>query len=121
MAKMRIKTITHNGKWTNIEFEDGVKASANNETSPAFKYMKDGQEVDLVLNETEKDGVKKTWANLPKVAGAGAKFPPKDVAWEKRKASLECAINAAKFTGTEIKSEKILLLAETFHTYINQK
>ena len=119
--KYTIKTITFNGDWANIEFADGTKASANKATTPAFATMKDGDEVELDIKTTEKDGAKKNWANLPKAAGSKGAFTPKDVSHEKRIASLECAIEAAKLTGTEIKSEKLLALAETFHTYINQK
>jgi len=120
--KYTIKTIVFNGDWANIEFADGTKASANKVTTPAFADMKDGQEVELDIKTTEKDGVKKNWANIPKVAGAKGSFAPKDVAWEKRKASLECAIKLITHNTVEpVKSGVVLTLAEEFHTYINQK
>jgi len=120
--KYTIKTIVFNGDWANIEFSDGTKASANKSTTPAFAEMKDGQEVELDIKTTEKDGVKKNWANLPKTNGGVKAFAPKDVAWEKRKASLECAIKLITHNTVEpVKAGVVLTLAEEFHNYINQK
>lgn len=123
MAQFKVKTVVFNGVWANIELEDGRKVSGNKEKEPKFGEIKDGDTIDGDIKEWSKDGKTSLFFNFTKAAGnGGSKFPPKDVAWEKRKASLECAIELIKHNTKEpVKDSVVLVLAETFHTYINQK
>lgn len=118
MAKMKIKTITHNGKWTNIEFDNGQKASADNEKEPKFKELQDGQEVDLDIKHWKDD---KYFANFPKAAGAGSKFAAKDYTFDKRNASLLAAIDCFKYNGVKCETDKVIQVAEKYYEYLNKK
>jgi hypothetical protein len=86
-------------------------------TGQAWEELKEGQEVNI--QEKEWNG-KKTYTFYPIKEKAGGKgFPQKDWQYEKRRSSLECAVELGKASGA--KATDVIKVAETFFTYLNQK
>lgn len=106
-----------------ISLEDGRKGSAF--TNDALSWH---GEIELDIKDAgDYKGEKRFYFNLPKQPQQG-KFPAKDWTFEKRKCSLELAIQVKEH---EIKSHEndgmkydhklILQVAELFYGYLNQK
>ena len=120
--KVIIKSAIDTGRQTKdnkpvieIELEDGRVGSAF--IPEALNWS---GEIELDIKDAgEYKGVKKYYFNLPKESKG--KFPSKDWTFEKRKASLECAIKASELAAAKIESDNILKVAEKFYTYLNQK
>lgn len=123
MEKVKIKSVINSGKkWQDkavykVELEDNRSGSTFEADAMNWKG-----EMELDIKEgKEYQGKKQLIFNLPKVAGAG-RFPQKDYAFEKRRASLESAIETAKLKlGSELKSKEILEVAELYFNFLNKK
>ena len=117
--RIKIKKITFKDQWVNIISEDG-KAYSGNSTYAGAEGMlkwKDGDEVEVNV----KDSNGKYYISIPKPAGAGKTFAPKDVSHEKRIAALTNAVNSVKQIEGKITSEQVLALAEKYLTFLNQR
>ena len=93
-----------------VETEDG-------KTGQSWEELKEGQEVNI--QEKEWNGNKSYTFYPVKDKPAGKGFPAKDWAYEKRRASLECAVELGKASGA--KAADVVKVAELFFTYLNQK
>ena len=124
MEKVKIKSVIDTGKkWNDksiyrIELEDGRNGSSFDPDS-----LKWSGEIELEIKEgKEYEGKKQYIFNSANKSQNSGKFPQKDYAFEKRKTSLECAIEAGKISESPaINSEKILIIAELFYQYLNKK
>jgi len=124
MEKVKIKSVIDSGKKWNektiftIELEDGRTGTS---FEPDALKWKGEMELDI-RDGKEYQGVKQLIFNLPKQNNSNQKgFAQKDFVYEKRKASLECAIDAIKVSELQVKHEQILTLADTFFAYLNKK
>ena len=120
IEKVTIKTAIDSGKKyqdksiIQIELADGRKGSSFD--SDAIKWT---GEMELEVKPgKEYNGVMQYYFSIPKPVG---KFPMKDYTFDKRKASLECAIETAKAGIVKVSSEDILKVAEAYFTYLNKK
>ena len=91
-----------------VETEDG-------KTGPAWADIPAGTEVTWT-EKMYKDKPQYTFF-VPKTQGKA--FPAKDWTYEKRRASLECAVELGKAKG--VSATDVIKVAETFFTYLNQK
>lgn len=102
-----------------IETQDGRKGSA---FDSLFLGLTINQEFECEVKEgKEYNGVKQLYFTLKSDKPAVGKFPAKDWAYDKRKNSLEIAVQAISKTDKQITSENILALAEKFFEYLNKK
>ena len=124
MEKVKIKTCIDTGRKTKdnnpvveIELEDGRKGSA---FDSIFLGLPKNEDVEFEIKEgKEYQGEKRYYFLIPNQRNK--KFIQKDWTLEKRKISLECAINATKLVEKEITSANIIKLSETFYEYLNRK
>lgn len=122
MAKFKVKTIVHNGEWTNLDFDSGEKASVNNSKEARIKSVNPGDEIEGELKEWKnKKGEISIFFNYPKEGGGSGKFPQKDWPFEKKKAALDAAIQSVKLVEQKVTSLNIVALAETYFLYLNTK
>lgn len=121
MEKVIIKTCvkkeTSKGVFYTIELSDGRKGSTSDDLTTKL-----GMEVELdVKDAPEYNGQKQYYFNLPKAQGqGGGKFPAKDWSYEKRRASLENAVNHCS-KRPELTTDQVLQVASKFFEYLNQK
>ncbi len=123
MEKIKIKTVIDTGKKYqdksifSIELEDGRKGSSFE--SDALKWS---GEMELEIKEgKEYQGQKQFIFSLPKPQNQKGNFPMKDYTFDKKKASLECAINSIKLTDNKVTSVNIIALATEYFNYLNTK
>lgn len=81
--------------------------------------LKDGGDISVELKEgKEYNGHKDLIMNIVKPKD-GKAFSPKDWKYEKRKTSLECAVELGKSNGA--KATDILKVADVFYEYLNKQ
>lgn len=101
-----------------IETKDGRRGTA---FDSIFLGLTLDQEFECEVKEgKEYQGVKQFYFTLKSDKPIG-KFPTKDWIYDKRKNSLEIAVQAIGKTDKQITSENILSLAEKFFEYLNKK
>ena len=121
--KVKIKSCIDSGKkWNdkpiiNIELEDGRKGSAFDNL---FLGLDIGQEYEIDIREgKEYNGQKQYIFNMP---GQKKKGFSKDWTYDKRKTSLECAIESLKLSDKkDVTSNQIIELSKKFYSYLNEK
>ena len=84
-----------------------------------FKDVKNGQQIDILIAETEYQGNKQlTFYPVPAEASKG-KFPAKDWGAAKRIAALECSVTSFSGLGSG-KTTDIIERANEFFKFLNQ-
>lgn len=112
------KTKTDNNPVIEIELEDGRKGSA---FDSLFLGLPLNEEIEIEIKEGKEYNGEKRYYFLMPGAKSQKKLYSKDWNFEKRKISLECAINAIQLTDEKVKTESILALSEKFYEYLNKK
>lgn len=117
IIKNCVKKETAKGVFYTIELSDGRKGISSEDLTGKM-----GMETELEIKEgKEYNGEKQYYFNSPKVQGqGGGKFPQKDWSYEKRKTSLENAVNHC-LKKPELTTEQVLQVASKFFDYLNQK
>lgn len=122
MEKVKIKSVVNSGReWEGkkiftVELEDGRKGDTF--AQDALNWV---GEMELEIKESEYNKQKQYKFALPKQANIKGGFPTKDYTFEKRKTSLECAINSIKLTDKQVTSTNIIALANEYFNYLTQK
>lgn len=125
MEKVKITKCIDTGRTTKdtnpvieIELEDGRKGSAFDNL---FLGLPLNEELELEIKEAPKyNNEKRYYFLVPGQKGQKKPFS-KDWSYEKRKTSLECAINAIQLTDHKVTTKNILALAEELFEYLNKK
>lgn len=124
MEKVKIKTCIDSGKKyqdkpiIEIVLEDGRKGSA---FDSAFLGLPVGQEIEMDIKPAKDyNNEKRFYFNMPgQSKSGGAKFQ-KDWTLEKRKISLENAVNwCTSMSG--LKTADVIACADAFYNYLNRK
>lgn len=124
--KVKIKSCIDTGKKAkngnpiiNIELEDGRKGAA---FDSLFLGLDLKSENEIEIKEApDYEGQKRYYFHIPgKKSASGSKFS-KDWTLEKRRISLECAINAINKTDKQFSSDNIIELSKKFFAYLNEK
>jgi hypothetical protein len=124
MEKVKIKTCIDTGKKTKkdtpiieILLEDGRKGSG---FDSAFMGIKPSDEIEIEIKQApDYNNEKRFYFMIPGKQNPGSKFPQKDWTFEKKKASLELAVNWCN--GKEINTSDMLKCAHVFFDYLNKK
>jgi hypothetical protein len=120
MEKVIIKTCvkkeTAKGVFYTIELSDGRKGISSEDLT-----SKIGMETELEVKDGKPyENVMQYYFNSPKTQNQGGKFPAKDWSYEKRRSSLENAVNHCS-KKPELTTDQVLQVASKFYEYLNQK
>ena len=122
MEAVTIDSVINTGKTTKenkiiyeIIVNDGRKLVCSDERA---KDLEIGQEQEFEIKEHKSGEYTNLWANFP---GEKKQYPKKDWNYDKRKVSLQLAIESINKTETtQTTSDKILNLADKYFEYLNK-
>jgi hypothetical protein len=125
MEKVKIKTCIDTGRKTkdnkpvyDIELVDGRKGGA---FDALFAGMPLNEDIEIDINPAKDyNGEKRFYFNIPGDKKTGGKFPQKDWTFEKKKASLELAINWCA-NKKDVETSDMIKCAHVFFDYLNRK
>lgn len=102
-----------------IELQDGRKGSA---FDTLFLGLPLNKEVSVEVKEApDYDGKKRYWFMIPNSNTGKKGFIAKDYTFDKRKASLDSAIELGKIHPDKASTDTILQIAEKLFEYLNKK